>query len=111
MASLAPPGLLFYRNARPCLTSSTWCRTPLIARGARRGHHLPPRAGVDALSNLIRCGALLPSGAHVRPQREHPMRLLSFDVLIGSLVLGAAPAIAQTTAPGSAAPATSGGGM
>jgi len=39
------------------------------------------------------------------------MRPLSFDVLIGSLVLGAAPAIAQTTAPGSAAPATSGGGM
>lgn len=39
------------------------------------------------------------------------MRLNIFNVLVGSLLLATAPAIAQTTAPGSAAPATTGGGM
>ena len=40
------------------------------------------------------------------------MRLISFNVLVGSLLLASAAAIAQTTtAPGSAAPATNTGGM
>src|SRR5215204_6046334 len=41
-----------------------------------------------------------------------PMRLISSNVLVGSLLLASAAAIAQTTtAPGSAAPATNTGGM
>ena len=39
------------------------------------------------------------------------MRPISFEMLVGSLLFATAPAIAQTTAPGSAAPATTGGGM
>jgi len=39
------------------------------------------------------------------------MRHTSFNVLVGSLLLATVPAIAQTTAPSSGAPATTGGGM